>query len=86
DLIFMDIQMPKMGGIEATSVIRNLESSSNFDAHVPIIALTANTMQGDREKYLASGMDDYLSKPIVMSELSEVLQRWLSHLKLKPGV
>ena len=86
DLIFMDIQMPKMGGIEATSVIRNLESSSNFDAHVPIIALTANTMQGDREKYLASGMDDYLSKPIVMSELSEVLQRWLSHLKLKPRV
>jgi CheY-like chemotaxis protein len=86
DLIFMDIQMPKMGGIEATSVIRNLESNSNFDARVPIIALTANTMQGDREKYLASGMDDYLSKPIVMSELSEVLQRWLSHLKLKPRV
>ena len=80
DLIFMDIQMPKMGGIEATSAIRNLESSSNFDSHVPIIALTANTMQGDREKYMASGMDDYLSKPINMSDLSMVLQRWLSHL------
>jgi signal transduction histidine kinase/CheY-like chemotaxis protein len=83
DLIFMDIQMPKMGGIEATSVIRNLESNSNIETHVPIIALTANTMEGDREKYLASGMDDYLSKPINMSDLSVVLQRWLSHLKLK---
>jgi signal transduction histidine kinase len=83
DLIFMDIQMPKMGGIEATSVIRNLESNSNIETHVPIIALTANTMEGDREKYLASGMDDYLSKPINISDLSVVLQRWLSHLKLK---
>jgi signal transduction histidine kinase/CheY-like chemotaxis protein len=86
DMILMDIQMPKMGGIEATSIIRNLESSSHFDTHVPIIALTSNTMQGDREKYLASGMDDYLSKPIVMSEISVVLQRWLSHLKLKSVV
>ena len=86
DLIFMDIQMPKMGGIEATSVIHNLESSSKFDTHVPIIALTANTMEGDREKYLASGMDDYLSKPINMSDLSVLLQRWLSHLKLKSEV
>jgi len=83
DLIFMDIQMPKMGGIEATTVIRNLESNSNIETHVPIIALTANTMEGDREKYLASGMDDYLSKPINMSDLSVLLQRWLSHLKLK---
>ena len=79
----MDIQMPKMGGIEATTVIRNLESNSNIETHVPIIALTANTMEGDREKYLASGMDDYLSKPINMSDLSVLLQRWLSHLKLK---
>ena len=83
DLIFMDIQMPKMGGIEATTVIRSLESNSNIETHVPIIALTANTMEGDREKYLASGMDDYLSKPINMSDLSVLLQRWLSHLKLK---
>lgn len=82
DLVFMDIQMPEMGGIEATSEIRNFESNTHFDTHVPIIALTANTMEGDREKYLASGMDDYLSKPIDMSEFSVILQRWLSHLKL----
>ena len=82
DLIFMDIQMPEMGGIEATSEIRNFESSTDFDTHVPIVALTANTMEGDREKYLASGMDDYLSKPIDMSDFSVILQRWLSHLKL----
>ena len=74
--------MPEMGGIEATSEIRNFESSTDFDTHVPIVALTANTMEGDREKYLASGMDDYLSKPIDMSDFSVILQRWLSHLKL----
>ena len=72
DVILMDMQMPEMGGIEATQIIRSLESS---DQHIPIIAMTANAMQGDRERCLEAGMDDYLSKPIKSDALKEILSR-----------
>ncbi len=75
DIIFMDIQMPIMGGIEATDKIFYDELDSERD-HVPIIALTANALEGDREKYLDSGMDGYLSKPINIKELKELLKKF----------
>jgi signal transduction histidine kinase/CheY-like chemotaxis protein len=77
DIVFMDIQMPEMDGLEATTIIRESEKKSQFDRHIPIIALTANAMKGDREKYLSAGMDDYLSKPIAMEEISKMLDKWI---------
>jgi PAS domain S-box-containing protein len=73
-LIFMDCQMPEMDGFEATAAIRQAETASQ---HVPIIALTASAMQGDREECLAAGMDDYLSKPLRPSDLEGILRRWV---------
>ncbi|MBU3952279.1 MAG: response regulator, partial [Proteobacteria bacterium] len=67
DLVFMDIQMPVMGGIEATHAIRALEKMTPF--HTPIIALTANAMKGDRERFLAAGMDGYIPKPMKKKDL-----------------
>ncbi len=72
DIIFMDIQMPTMGGEEATKRILALERES-LREHTPIIALTANALEGDKEKYLGFGMDGYLSKPINMESLEEIL-------------
>jgi two-component system sensor histidine kinase/response regulator len=74
DLVLMDVQMPHMGGVEATAMIRQMEERSGW--HIPIIALTANTMKGDREKYLANGMDGYLAKPIRPPELDKILERY----------
>jgi CheY-like chemotaxis protein len=67
DLILMDVNMPVMGGLEATALIREREKSTG--GHIPIVALTANAMKGDREKCIAAGMDDYLSKPINAKDL-----------------
>ncbi|MEM7466120.1 MAG: response regulator [Pseudomonadota bacterium] len=76
DLILMDCQMPELDGFAATKEIRHWEARE--DKHLPIIALTANAMSGDREKCLDAGMDDYLSKPFTQEELFGVCEKWLS--------
>ncbi|GAB2880897.1 hypothetical protein GCM10027046_06340 [Uliginosibacterium flavum] len=74
DLICMDMQMPHCDGLTATRRIREIERSTG--SHIPIIAMTANAMQGDRDRYLESGMDDYVSKPIHFDELKKMLTRY----------
>ena len=76
DLILMDVQMPEMGGFEATAEIRTREQSCG--AHIPIVAMTAHAMTGDREKCLAAGMDAYVSKPIRSGELFATIESLLS--------
>ncbi|MFP4105428.1 MAG: response regulator, partial [Phycisphaerae bacterium] len=73
DMIFMDVQMPLMGGLDATDAIRELEQQSG--RHVPIIAMTAHAMKGDRQRCLDAGMDDYLPKPIKKSVLQEMIEQ-----------
>jgi CheY-like chemotaxis protein len=73
DLILMDVQMPEMDGFAATAAIRKREKASG--GHVPIVALTAHAMKGDRERCLASGMDAYVSKPLRAEELFETIAR-----------
>jgi len=94
DLILMDIQMPVMDGLEATREIRKKERAGDptatanpghARAHTPIIALTARNMQGDQERFLAAGMDDYLAKPINPELLAEKLQAWLNRGALEPN-
>ena len=75
DLIFMDIQMPRMSGREAAEQIRNIE---NPEHRIPIIALTAHGLSDERDKLLASGIDDYVGKPISQPQLLQVLQKWLN--------
>lgn len=73
DVIIMDIQMPNMNGLEATKKIRALEK----DIEIPIIALTAGSLPGEKEKCLAAGMTDFLTKPLLQNTLTEMLQKWL---------
>jgi len=75
DIIFMDIQMPIMNGEEATEAILDYEQDKNLK-HIPIVALTANALSGDREKYIKAGMDDYLSKPIQLDKLEKLLAKY----------
>jgi CheY-like chemotaxis protein/HPt (histidine-containing phosphotransfer) domain-containing protein len=76
DLVLMDVQMPEMDGLEATRRIRNIQSAV-LNHNIPIVAMTAHALQGDRERCLEAGMNDYLSKPINPPALVEVLNRWL---------
>jgi CheY-like chemotaxis protein len=76
DLLFMDCQMPEMDGFEATEEIRRLEGQDNRPGRTPIIALTANTLQADKERCFAVGMDDFIPKPIPLETLNRVLQKW----------
>ena len=75
DVIFMDIQMPIMNGIEATKAIIKYEQDNNLE-HIPIIAVTANAMSGNREKFLSEGMDEYIPKPIDLNLFLDILEKF----------
>jgi CheY-like chemotaxis protein len=84
DVIFMDMQMPEMDGFEATAAI--VERIKRGARRVPIVALTAHALKGDRERCLAAGMHGYLSKPIVLKELDEVLEQFRPSMQAQtPG-
>jgi CheY-like chemotaxis protein len=78
DLIFMDCRMPEMDGYEATAAIRTHEAATGD--HIPIIAMTANAMQEDRDQCLQAGMDDYVSKPVTAERLHAILMKWTKPL------
>jgi two-component system sensor histidine kinase/response regulator len=84
NLVLMDVQMPELDGLEASKRIRELEPEGR---HTPIIALTAHAMQGDRERCLAAGMDDYISKPLQKQELLTAVERWSNlETEAEPGL
>jgi two-component system sensor histidine kinase/response regulator len=83
DLVLMDVQMPIMDGFETTATIRAQEERSG--AHLPIVAMTAHAMQGDREQCLHAGMDDYLPKPMKASDLSVIIERVLENTRIANG-
>jgi CheY-like chemotaxis protein/HPt (histidine-containing phosphotransfer) domain-containing protein len=77
EAVLMDCQMPIMDGYVTTRTIRKLEAEGARAGHIPVIAMTANAMAGDREKCLAAGMDDYMSKPLNRALLEQTLRKWL---------
>ncbi len=83
DVVFMDVQMPEMDGLEATKyIVQNWKS----DERPFVIAMTANVMQGDKEKCLNAGMDDYLSKPVVIDDVQKIIKKWVELIKQKKQV
>jgi two-component system, sensor histidine kinase and response regulator len=83
-MVLMDVQMPEIDGLDATRAIRIKEINSG--SHIPIIAMTAHAMTGDRERCIESGMDDYISKPITPNQLSQVIEKVLNNLEDKSGL
>ncbi len=81
DMIFMDVQMPDMDGLSATEAIRTLEKSTS--EHIPICAMTAHALKGDRERCLAAGMDSYLSKPATLAEIENTVSHLMRHQPYK---
>ncbi|MFN8588885.1 MAG: response regulator [Candidatus Eisenbacteria bacterium] len=82
DVVFMDCQMPEMDGFEATAEIRRIEATSG--GRTPVVAMTANAMEGDRQRCLDAGMDDFVSKPIREDRVREALERWTEGLAGEP--
>jgi CheY-like chemotaxis protein/HPt (histidine-containing phosphotransfer) domain-containing protein len=80
DIVFMDVMMPEMGGLEATRIIRERQQQRErfptYKTPIIVVAMTANAMQGDREKCLAAGMDDYLAKPVRLEDVRAIIERW----------
>ena len=83
DVVLMDVQMPELDGLEATRRIRAREAATG--RHVPIVAMTANAMQGDRERCLEAGMDDYIKKPIDFDQLRAILEKFLGPALSRPS-
>jgi CheY-like chemotaxis protein/HPt (histidine-containing phosphotransfer) domain-containing protein len=80
DLVFMDVMMPEMGGLEATRLVRERQNQKaefpNYKSPIIVVAMTASAMQGDREKCLAAGMDDYIAKPVRPEDVRAMVERW----------
>ena len=74
DLVLMDIEMPEINGMDTTKAIRELEAGTG--RHTPVVAMTAHTMKGDRERFLSAGMDDYISKPVSAPVFNEIIDRY----------
>jgi CheY-like chemotaxis protein len=86
DFIFMDVMMPEMDGLEATRLLRKRQmigGYKNYQARIIIVAMTAHAMQGDREKCIAAGMDDYLAKPVRPKDLRDMIERWGGKIMLE---
>ena len=82
-MVFMDHFMPVMDGVEAAKRIRAMEGE--YYQNLPIIALTADAVQGVKEEFLAAGMNDFVSKPISMKEIAKVMRNWIPKEKIKEG-
>ena len=81
DVVLMDVQMPEMDGLEATLALRTREQET--DVHVPVVAMTAHAMEGDRERCLDAGMDDYIAKPIKADVLFDTIEKVMHEAKRK---